>query len=147
MLTDLTSSLICNLQNSSRVFQSHSLVPYNSINLSILACLKKHVLIQGFSALYEDKTFKSKKTCSPSKIQVKLAYDGLNFKKARILKIKRISKPGRRIYLSYNQVNKFVKMKTLNGGLVLILSSFGLITHLEAAKFKVGGELLLFYTL
>jgi small subunit ribosomal protein S8 len=62
--------------------------------------------------------------------------DGEN---ANITEISRISKPGRRVYVSANDIPK-VK----NGrGMVLISTSKGVISGNEAIKQRLGGELLL----
>ena len=56
-----------------------------------------------------------------------------------ITEIKRVSKPGRRVYVKANEIPK-VK----NGrGLVLVSTSKGIMTGFEASQEKLGGELLL----
>ena len=54
-------------------------------------------------------------------------------------KITRISKPGRRVYVGASEIPKVKSGR----GLVLISTSKGVMTGAEAAKAKLGGELLL----
>ncbi len=56
-----------------------------------------------------------------------------------INEITRISKPGRRVYVGSAEIPKVKSGR----GLVLISTSKGVITGAEAAKAKLGGELLL----
>ncbi len=53
--------------------------------------------------------------------------------------ITRISKPGRRVYVGASEIPKVKSGR----GLVLISTSKGVMTGAEAAKAKLGGELLL----
>ena len=56
-----------------------------------------------------------------------------------INEITRISKPGRRVYVGASEIPKVKSGR----GLVLISTSKGVMTGTEAAKAKLGGELLL----
>ena len=56
-----------------------------------------------------------------------------------INEITRISKPGRRVYVGASEIPKVKSGR----GLVLISTSKGVMTGAEAAKAKLGGELLL----
>ena len=56
-----------------------------------------------------------------------------------INEITRISKPGRRVYVGASEIPKVKSGR----GLVLISTSKGVMTGVEAAKAKLGGELLL----
>ena len=56
-----------------------------------------------------------------------------------INEITRVSKPGRRVYVGASEIPKVKSGR----GLVLISTSKGVMTGTEAAKAKLGGELLL----
>ena len=56
-----------------------------------------------------------------------------------ITEITRISKPGRRVYVSANDIPKVKQGR----GLVLVSTSKGVMTGSEAVKQKLGGEVLL----
>jgi small subunit ribosomal protein S8 len=56
-----------------------------------------------------------------------------------INEIKRLSKPGRRVYVSANDIPKVKSGR----GIVLVSTSKGVITGSEAVKQRLGGELLL----
>lgn len=56
-----------------------------------------------------------------------------------ISEIKRISKPGRRVYVSANDIPKVKSGR----GIVLVSTSKGVITGSDAAKQRLGGEVLL----
>ena len=56
----------------------------------------------------------------------------------KVLTLKRISKPGQRIYLGHDKIRK-----VLNGlGIAIVSTSKGVITGYEARALKVGGEVL-----
>ena len=58
----------------------------------------------------------------------------------KIINLKRISKPGRRIYSDFPKITK-----VLGGmGIVILSTSQGIMTDREARKKKIGGELLCF---
>lgn len=56
-----------------------------------------------------------------------------------INEIKRVSKPGRRVYVSSNEIPKVKSGR----GMVLISTSKGVMSGQEAKKVKLGGEVLL----
>jgi small subunit ribosomal protein S8 len=56
-----------------------------------------------------------------------------------INEIKRLSKPGRRVYVSAADIPKVKSGR----GVVLVSTSKGVVTGVEAKKQKLGGELLL----
>ena len=58
---------------------------------------------------------------------------------AAINEIKRLSKPGRRVYVSANDIPKVKSGR----GIVLVSTSKGVVTGQEATKQRLGGELLL----
>lgn len=62
----------------------------------------------------------------------------LNTKRDRVLHISRLSKPGKRTYMRYSQ------LYSVKGGrgFLLINTSQGMMTEVEAKKKKIGGEVL-----
>ena len=58
---------------------------------------------------------------------------------ARITEIKRVSKPGRRVYVGSNDIPKVKSGR----GIVLVSTSKGVMNDHEARKARLGGELLL----
>ena len=99
------------------------------LKADILSVLKKEGFIQDFII---DETEKF------SKIVVTLKYTD---SKERVIKgLKRISKPGLRVYAKVEELPR-----VLNGlGVALISTSNGVMTDKEARELKVGGEVLCF---
>jgi small subunit ribosomal protein S8 len=62
----------------------------------------------------------------------------IQLKEKRITKIKRVSKPGHRVYVSSKITPPIVGGKGFN----IISTSKGIMTHIESKKENLGGELL-----
>ena len=101
-------------------------MPYSRMKHSLAEILKKEGYVSD--VMVKEGTFKQ--------LQVDLKYD--NNGEAIISGLKRISKPGQRIYTSTDRIPR------VNGGLgISILStSHGLMTDKEARKQKHGGEVI-----
>lgn len=125
MLTDPISDMLIRIKNAQeRKKENVEIYPKSKIKLEILKILKR----EGFIIDYEEKE---------KSIIVKLRYypDGSPL----ISNVKRVSKPSRRVYVSYEELKPVV-----NGlGIAILSTSKGIITDKEARKLKVGGELLL----
>ena len=79
----------------------------------------------------------SKRKNSSEKIVIYLKYQDRT-KKPCITNLKRISKPGLRIYASYKEIPK-----VLGGmGIAILSTSKGIMTDQEARFYKIGGEIL-----
>ena len=102
-------------------------VPYSNFRSKILEVLKKEGYIIDFKISESKNKIKS--------IQVKLKYyDG----QPVIREIKRISKPGRRVYSKATSIPK-----VLNGlGLAILSTSKGVMSDVEATKNNLGGEII-----
>ena len=102
-------------------------VPYSNFRSKILEVLKKEGYIIDFKISESKNKIKS--------IQVKLKYyDG----QPVIKEIKRISKPGRRVYSKATSIPK-----VLNGlGLAILSTSKGVMSDVEATKNNLGGEII-----
>lgn len=89
--------------------------------------------IDILNILINEGIIKSYKINSKNQIEVYLKYKN---NKSVIYEIKRISKPGKRLYIK----NKDLYIK--KQGLYILSTSLGVITDLEAKKLNVGGELI-----
>jgi small subunit ribosomal protein S8 len=125
-MTDPITDMLNRIRNAQAVLKPTVDVPISKIKLEICQILAREGLIKGF----EKKGRKNKKI-----IQITLQYDG---KIPAISGMKRISKPGQKIYLPYK------KIKKVKGGygLSIISTSKGLITNKEARRKKLGGEVI-----
>ena len=125
-MTDPITDMLNRIRNAQAVLKTTVDVPLSKIKLEICQILARNGFIKGF----EKKGRKNKKN-----IQITLKYDG---KIPAISGMKRISKPGQKIYLPYK------KIKKVKGGygLSIISTSKGLRTDKEARKQKLGGEVI-----
>ena len=128
MVTDRVGDFIIRLQNAAMVGKKEVRVPYSAH----LATIAKKLKELGFVASVETKTKGESEV--KKDLVVALAYDERGTPKLR--GVKRISKPGRRLYVSSSEAHK-VKGGT---GARLISSSVGIISDAEARKSNAGGE-------
>tara|TARA_Y100000996_G_scaffold412889_1_gene399976 strand:- start:717 stop:1115 length:399 start_codon:yes stop_codon:yes gene_type:complete len=102
-------------------------VPYSNFRFKILEILKSEGYINNF---FIDKNNKDQKIL---KVELKY-YEGSPV----IKEIKRISKPGRRVYSSANSIPRIQ-----NGlGLAIISTSKGVMSDTDARKNNIGGEII-----
>ena len=125
-MTDPITDMLNRIRNAQAVLKPTVDVPISKIKLEICQILAK----EGFIKAFEKKGRKNKKV-----IQIALKYDG---KMPAISGIKRISRPGQKIYLPYK------KIKRVKGGygIAIISTSKGLMTDKEARRQKLGGEVI-----
>jgi small subunit ribosomal protein S8 len=123
---DQISEMLTSIRNAQAVLKSTISVPFSNLKYEIAKILEQEGLIEKI----EKKGKKGKKT-----FEITLRYkDSL----PAISGVKRISKPGQRIYISHKEL-KPVK----NGfGFIIISTSKGLLTNKEAHKQKIGGEVI-----
>ena len=102
-------------------------IPFSNFRSKILEVLKREGYIISYEITTNDKKIKN--------IFVKLKYyDG----QPVIKEIKRISKPGRRVYSKATSIPK-----VLNGlGLAILSTSKGVMSDTEATKNNLGGEII-----
>ena len=128
MVSDRVGDFIIRLQNAALIGKREVSVPYSAHLLAIAKKLKE----LGFITLVKTDT---KEDDSVKKmIIVTLAYDDKGEVKLR--GVKRISKPGRRLYAPYTAVHR---VKGGSGALILSAPS-GIISDAEARLGRVGGE-------
>ena len=124
---DVIGDLLTRIRNAQMIRKAYVMSPISSERLNILDVLKKEGYIAGYDIVEDGTAFK--------KIKVEMKYDG---DEPVISEIKRVSKPGRRIYSSISRI-KPVK----NGlGISIVSTSKGIMSDTEARKLNVGGELI-----
>lgn len=127
-LTDPIADMLTRIRNANAVMHEKVDVPHSNLKDRLVEILKE----EGYIANYKVVTDGNKKN-----IRVYLKYDG----KERVIKgIKRISKPGRRVYSSVEDMPR-----VLSGlGIAIVSTSKGIVTDRVARRENVGGEILAF---
>ncbi len=128
MVTDRIGDFIIRLQNAAKVGKREATMPYSAHVLAIAKKLKSLGFIETVEVeIVGDSTVKKN-------ILVTLAFDAKGA--PRLRGVKRISKPGRRLYVSAAEAH------TVKGGTGkrIISSSTGIVSDVEARKGNVGGE-------
>jgi len=126
---DTIANLLSTIKNASMVRKSSIELPFSKMNEGILTILKEKGFIDNV------KVFKHKDSVIKG-LHVDLKYSEDN--KPLISEAKRVSKPGRRIYLGSTEL-EFVR----NGfGIGIVSTSRGLMTTEDAKKKKLGGEVI-----
>jgi small subunit ribosomal protein S8 len=127
-LTDPIADMLTRIRNANAVMHEKVDVPHSNLKERLAEILKE----EGYIANYKVIADGNKKN-----IRVYLKYDG----KERVIKgIKRISKPGRRVYSSVEDMPR-----VLSGlGIAIVSTSKGIVTDKVARQNNVGGEVLAF---
>ena len=127
MTNDPVGDFIIRLTNAGAIKKASVSVPFSNFKMAIA----EKLVAAGWVSGVEKKGKKIKKT-----LDIVLKYDAQGF--AHINGVKRISKPGRRMYKS---VLDIVPVRYGKGALILSTPE-GIKTDKEAKKEKVGGEAL-----
>jgi small subunit ribosomal protein S8 len=126
-MTDPVADFLTRLRNASKAQHESLNVPYSKLKGTIADILKA----EGYIDSYKVEDAKVGKS-----LVVNLKY-GVN-REASIAGIKRVSKPGLRVYAKSTELPK-----VLGGlGIAILSTSSGLLTDRQAAKKGVGGEVL-----
>lgn len=135
--SDLVGDMLTRLRNSNFVKSRKVNVIRTNLVLDILNILKSEGFIDSFDNTGDlslsEKSFVSKY------VSVNLRYKGVK-QKPYITQLKRISKPGLRVYVSKSNIPR-----VLGGiGVAVLSTSFGLMTDRIARLKNVGGEVLFY---
>ena len=124
-ITDPIADMLTRIRNAIMAKHLEVEVPASKMKLAIARILKDEGFIEQYKLIKDGKQ---------GIIKITLKYD--ENKNSVISALKRVSKPGRRIY-----VNKKQLPRVLNGlGIAILSTSKGVITDKEARKLGVGGE-------
>lgn len=126
VMTDPIADMLTRIRNANQMRHDKVEIPASKLKVSVLEVLKKEGFINSFVV-----NTKNKPT-----IVVSLKYTKDN---ERVIKgLKRISKPGLRVYANTNEIPR-----VLNGlGIALLSTSQGILTDRDARQANTGGEVL-----
>ena len=129
VMTDPIADMLTRIRNANQMKHLTVLVPASKIKLEILNVIKKEGYIEDVEFVEDGKQ---------GVIRVALKYG--NNKEKVISGLKRVSKPGLRIYAGAEELPKVLK----GLGIAIISTSKGIMTDKEARKQNIGGEVLAF---
>ncbi len=127
VVTDTIADMLTRIRNANAMRYTEVKVPASNLKLELARILKEEGFIADYKVVEET---------AQGMIQLTLKYGP---KKERVITgLKRISKPGLRVYAKKDEVPK-----VLNGlGIAVISTSKGIMTDKEARKQNLGGEVL-----
>jgi small subunit ribosomal protein S8 len=105
---------------------------------------KKLNLIENVEIVQDQNAVETieEKKYSQKIIKVYLKYKGWWIKKSFFSILKRISKPGKRVFSNYKNFNNSINVLRYQQGIAIISTSSGVMSHLKATQLKKGGEIL-----
>ena len=125
-LSDPIGDMLARIKNAQMRNSKKVLMPSSKFKTKIADVLKNEGYIIDYKVLSED---------SKSNLEILLKYSSGN---PVISTIQRVSKPGRRIFSSFESLPKIN-----NGlGIAIISTPKGVMTDIDARKQKVGGEII-----
>ena len=128
-ITDTIADLLTRIRNAISAKHETVEVPASNMKKSIVKILFDEGYISKFDIEEDGKQ---------GKINITLKY--MDNKKSAITGLKRVSKPGLRIYSDVENMPKVIK----GLGIAIISTSQGIMTDREARKKNIGGEVLAF---
>lgn len=127
MLTDPIADLLTRIKNGQKARFDKVDIPASQMKTGLVRILKEEGYIKDFKLIRDDKQ---------GILRVQLKYN--ENREVSITGMKRLSKPGRRIYVGHGKIPR-----VLNGlGVAILSTSRGIMTDRQAREEHVGGELL-----
>ena len=127
VVTDTIADMLTRIRNANSMSYEEVSVPSSKLKVELARILKEEGFIKDYKVVSEG---------VEKNILLTLKYGK---KKEKVITgLKRISKPGLRVYVRNDEVPK-----VLNGlGIAIISTSKGIMTDKEARKLNIGGEVL-----
>jgi small subunit ribosomal protein S8 len=126
-ITDPIANYLVSIKNAIMANKDKVVIPASQMKLEITKILKDEGYIENFK--YEEDG-------KQGKIIIDLKYGPAN--ERVIHELKRISKPGRRVYCKYSKI-PIIKRGL---GICILSTSKGIVTGEQARRLKIGGELI-----
>ena len=124
--TDPIADMLTRIRNAIAVRKNEIVLPHSKVKEAVASLLKDSGFISGVSVT-DASIGKS--------LKIIINHEGEN---ARITEIVRLSKPGRRYYVGSDKIPTVKRGR----GIVIISTSQGLMTGIQAKQQGVGGELI-----
>lgn len=128
MLTDPIADMLTRIRNIVRIKGEKADIPASGIKMEIAKILKEEGFIKSYKIL------RDKKQKSVLRIILKYSQDGGSI----LSGLKRISKPGRRVYVSKDKLPNVMS----GVGVAIITTHKGVLTNKKCSDHGVGGEVL-----
>ncbi|KAF0123764.1 MAG: small subunit ribosomal protein S8 [bacterium] len=127
MMTDPFADMLTRIRNANKAKFKKVDMPSSNLKVSVAKILKDEGYIKNYKVIKDSKQ---------GILTIYLKYDGEN--NTVIAGLKRISKPGRRVYVKKDKIPK-----VLTGlGINILSTPRGILTDKKARESNVGGELL-----
>jgi small subunit ribosomal protein S8 len=127
MMTDPIADMLTRIRNGLNAKQEVVIIPHSKVKEKIATIIKEEGFLSDVAVLSEGKR---------KSIVVKLMFTAS--KKPVISDISKISKLGRRVYLSKDEIRSVKQGR----GIAILSTSKGIMKDMDARKNGVGGELL-----
>ena len=127
MLSDPIADMLTRIRNAVAVERPHVEIPLSNLKKGVADVLKREGYIWDWQAVEEG---------SISQLRIDLKY-GPNGERV-IQNIRRISKPGRRVYSQARQLKPILR----GMGITILSTSRGVVSDREARQKNIGGEVL-----
>jgi small subunit ribosomal protein S8 len=128
VVTDTISDMLTRIRNATMVKHQIVQIPVTKMSLAITTILKEEGFIEDFEPYQETKR---------EYLLLSLKYTGKS-RDSVISQIKRISKPGLRVYKKSNELPKVLD----DLGIAIVSTSKGVMTNVKAKTLGIGGEVL-----
>lgn len=125
-MTDPISDMLTRLRNASASKKAEVVMPYSMVKFAIAKILEKEGYVRS-----AEKTVLAKKDT----LRVELSYEE---SKPRLQYVKRISKPGHRVYAKAVDLPRVMS----DYGIAIVSTPNGLMTNKEARARRLGGEVI-----
>jgi small subunit ribosomal protein S8 len=128
VVTDTISDMLTRIRNATMVRHQIVQIPVTKMSVAIANILKEEGFIVDFENYQEG---------NRQYLLISLKYTGKS-RDSVISKIKRVSKPGLRVYANYKELPRVLD----NLGIAIMSTSSGVMTNLKAKELGIGGEVL-----
>ncbi len=118
-MNDTIADLVTRISNAQKAGRKSLIVPFSKIKMGILSVLKEEGYVGSFTAQEKE-------------IVINLEESGKDFEK-----IRRVSRPGRRVYVKSKNIPK-----PRGYGMVIVSTPKGVLSGSKAKKAGLGGELI-----
>ena len=126
MVNDTVSDMLTRIRNANNAKQQLVEIPFTKMTQSLINILESEGYVESSKVLPTRNT-----------ILVSLKYVGRK-RKSVITTLKRVSKPGTRVYSGAKNLPKVLG----NLGIAIVSTSHGVLTDTQARKLNLGGEIL-----